>query len=151
GLRTLIVGRLCSGTIDQAHDGVLFLLRSTSHEPELGFLFADPARILVPPAMPSQAGAPTVYRNVTTSVSSSRTIAVAAPVAFEPRRLEELLKRAQDRGTLATLEQAALAQWEAHPDSSHLGALVILARFQHGDIPGAAAAVERWGKILASR
>src|SRR5262249_17217236 len=44
GLRTLIVDRLCSGTIDQAFDGVLFLLRNTSGEPDLGFLFGDPAR-----------------------------------------------------------------------------------------------------------
>jgi hypothetical protein len=52
---------------------------------------------------------------------------------------------------LDALEQAALAQWDKHPDSSRLGALVTIARFTRGDIQGASDAASRWSKLLAAR
>ena len=76
----------------------------------------------------------------------------ARPVGAVPaRNLNELLKFAQSRGVLDTLERAAVAQWDKHRGNSRLGAFVTLARFARPDISGAAEAAGRWSQLLESR
>ena len=161
-MRTAVSERLRRGSSNELVDSVLLLLNSRSQEPDLGFLFigsrpaspspgrpAQSRRTNLQPAgaMPGPRGRGGMAVNQVTA-----TAATAQTVARVPgRMMDDLLRHAQSRGMLDALEQAALAKWERHRGSSHLGALVTLARFAQGDVPSAAEAAGRWSTLLATQ
>ena len=169
-VRVAISERLRTGTRDQLLDSVMLLLRSRSHEPDLGFLFGATARRAARPAVSGRLVGPNPQPAAAMGGSmggmgamggmmAGMRRAVPAPSApmvlpagpVPTRNLDDLFEHAQSRRMLDALERAADALWQRHRGSYRLGALVTLARFARGDVAGAAEAAGRFSALVAAR